>query len=83
MNMIKALALYAALIAAAVGIQHVLVKMTRDSDAPILAIAQAQASEPFGAQISPAQLATITATNASTIAADKAALTQAEQQVAP
>ena len=77
--MIKALALYVALIAAAVGTQHVLVKMTRDSDAPILAIAQAQANAPFGAQISPAQLAAITAKNAATIAGDRAALAQAEQ----
>ena len=83
MNMIKALALYAALIAAAVGIQHVLVQMTRDSDAPILAIAQANAAQPFGAQISQAQLSAITATNARTIAADRAALTQAEQGVTP
>ncbi len=82
MNLIKTLALYAALIAAAVGIQHALVKMTRDSDAPILAIAQAQANQPFGYQIPSAQLATITATNARTIASDRAALTQAEQ-VAP
>ena len=83
MNIVKTLALYAALIAAAVGTQHVLVQMTRDSDAPILAIARAQANAPFGYQIPASQLATITATNASTIAADKAALTQAEQQVAP
>ena len=80
--MIKALALYVALIAAAVGTQHVLVKMTRDSDTPILAIAKAQASQPFGYQIPAPQLAAITATNASTIAADKASLAQAEQ-VAP
>ena len=83
MNMIKALALYAALIAAAVGIQHVLVQMTRDSDAPILAIAKANAALPFGAQIPASQLSAIQATNATTIASDKAALTQAEQQVAP
>ena len=82
MNMIKALAIYAALIAAAVGIQHVLVQMTRDSDAPILAIAQAQANQPFGYQIPAAQLSAIQSTNASTIAADKASLAQAEQ-VAP
>ena len=83
MNLVKTLALYAALIAAAVGTQHVLVKMTRDSDAPILAIAQAQANQPFGYQIPSAQLAAIQATNARTIASDRAALTQAEQQVAP
>ena len=83
MNLVKTLALYAALIAAAVGTQHVLVQMTRDSDAPILAIAQAQANQPFGYQIPSAQLATITATNARTIASDRAALAQAEQQVAP
>ena len=83
MNLVKTLALYAALIAAAVGIQHVLVKMTRDSDAPILAIARAQANAPFGYQIPAAQLSAIQATNATTIASDKAALTQAEQQVAP
>ena len=83
MNMIKALAIYAALIAAAVGIQHVLVQMTHDSDAPILAIAKANAALPFGAQIPASQLAAITATNATTIASDKAALTQAEQGVTP
>ncbi len=80
--MLKSLAFYAALIAAAVGIQHVLVRMSNDADAPILQIARANAAQPFGAQISPAQLAAITATNASTIAADKASLAQAEQ-VAP
>ena len=83
MNMLKALALYASMIAVAFSIQHVLVKMTRDSDAPILAIAQANASQPFGAQISPAQLSAITAQNSTTIAADRAALTQAEQGVTP
>ena len=82
MNLVKTLALYAALIAAAVGTQHVLVQMTRDSDAPILAIAQAQANAPFGAQISASQLAAIQATNATTIASDRQALTQAEK-VAP
>ena len=79
MNMLKALALYSALIAAAVGTQHVLVKMTRDADSPILAIAQAQADQPFGYQIPASQLATITATNATTIASDRQALAQAEQ----
>ena len=79
MSMIKALTLYMALIAAAVGLQHVLVTMTRDADAPILVLAQAQANAPFGAQISPAQLAAITAKNAATIAGDRAALAQAEQ----
>ena len=83
MNLIKTLALYAALIAAAVGTQHVLVKMARDSDAPILAIAQANAAQPFGYQIPAAQLSAIQSTNATTIASDRAALTQAEQQVAP
>ena len=79
MNLIKTLALYAAMLAAAVGIQHVLVKMARDADAPILQIAQAQANEPFGAQISSAQLAAITSANARTIAADRASLAQAER----
>ena len=83
MNMIKALAIYGALIVAAFGVQHALVKMSRDADAPILAIAHAQASQPFGYQIPASQLAAIQATNATTIASDKAALTQAEQQVAP
>ena len=83
MNMIKALAIYAALIAAAAGTQHVLVKMTHDADAPILAIAQANAAQPFGAQISPAQLSAIQAQNATTIAADRASLAQAEQQATP
>ena len=82
MNMVKALAMYAAMIAAAVGIQHVLVQMTHDSDAPILAIAKANAALPFGAQIPASQLSAIQATNATTIAADRAALTQAEK-VAP
>ena len=82
MNIVKTLALYAAMLAAAVGIQHALVQMTRDSDAPILAIAQAQANQPFGYQIPAAQLSAIQSTNASTIAADRAALTQAEK-VAP
>ena len=82
MNMLKALALYASMIAVAFSIQHVLVKMTRDSDAPILAIAKANAALPFGAQIPASQLSAIQATNATTIASDKAALTQAEQ-VAP
>ena len=82
MNIVKTLALYAAMLAAAVGIQHALVQMTRDSDAPILAIAQAQANQPFGYQIPAAQLSAIQSTNASTIAADKASLAQAEQ-VAP
>ena len=83
MNMVKALAMYAAMIAAAVGIQHVLVQMTRDSDAPILAIARAQASQPFGYQIPASQLSAITATNARTIASDRQALAQAEQGVTP
>ena len=83
MNMIKALAIYAALIAAAVGTQHVLVQMSHDADAPILAIAQANAAQPFGAQIPASQLAAITAQNAITITADKSALAQAEQQATP
>ena len=81
--MLKSLALYAALIAAAVGMQHALVQLSRDSDAPILAIAQASAAQPFGAQIPASQLAAISAQNATTIAADRVALAQAEQQVAP
>ena len=83
MNLVKTLALYAAMLAAAVGIQHALVQLSRDSDAPVLAIAQAQANQPFGYQIPSAQLATIQATNARTIASDRAALTQAEQGVTP
>ena len=82
MNLIKTLALYAAMLAAAVGIQHALVQLSRDADAPVLAIAHAQASQPFGYQIPAAQLSAIQSTNASTIAADRAALTQAEK-VAP
>ena len=82
MNMIKALTLYMALIAAAFGIQHVLVRMSNDADAPILAIAKAQANAPFGAQISQAQLSAIVAKNAATIRGDRQALAQAEQ-VAP
>ena len=79
MSLIKTLALYASMIAAAFSIQHVLMQMSRDSDAPVIAIAQAQANEPFGAQISASQLAAISATNANTIAADKSALAQAER----
>ena len=77
--MLKSLAFYAALIAAAFGIQHALVRMSRDADAPIVAIAKAQAGEPFGYQIPPAQLAAITTANARTIAADRLALAQAER----
>ena len=83
MNMIKALAIYGALIVAAFGVQRALVKMSRDADAPIVAIAHAQASQPFGYQIPSAQLAAITAQNSTTIAADRQALTQAEQGVTP
>ncbi len=79
MNLIKTLALYASMIAAAFGVQHALVKMSRDADTPILAIAQAQQNEPFGAQISASQLAAITTQNANTIAADRVALAQAER----
>ena len=79
MNLIKTLALYAALIAAAVGTEHVLVKMTRDSDTPILQIAQANAAQPFGAQTTPAQIAAIQQRYGATIASDKAALAQAER----
>ncbi len=79
MNMLKALALYASLIAAAAGIQHALAQMSRDADAPIFAIASANAAQPFGAQIPAAQLAAIAATNARTIAADRVALTRAER----
>ena len=82
MNMIKALAIYGALIVAAFGVQHALVKMSRDADAPILAIAKANAAQHFGAQIPASQLAAISATNSTTIASDRAALAQAEQ-VAP
>ena len=81
--MLKSLALYSALIAAAVGMQHALVQLSRDSDAPILAIANAQAAQPFGYQIPVGQLAAIQAQNATTIAADKTALAQAEQQATP
>ena len=81
--MLKSLALYAALVAAAVGMQHALVQLSHDADAPILAIANAQAAQPFGYQIPAGQLNAITAQNATTIAADRVALAQAEQQVAP
>ena len=81
--MLKSLALYAALITAAFGIQHVLEKMSRDADSPILQIARANAAQPFGAQISQAHLSAIMAKNAATITADKSALAQAEQGVAP
>jgi hypothetical protein len=79
----KSLALYAAMVLAAFSIQHALVKMTRDADTPVLAIAQAQANQPFGAQISPSQLAAIQSRYAATIASDRAALAQAEQQATP
>ncbi len=77
--MIKSLALYAALIAAAVGLQHALVAMSRDADAPILAIAQANAALPFGARIPASRLGAIMARNTTTITADQSALAQAEQ----
>ncbi|MDA8384201.1 MAG: hypothetical protein M0037_14320 [Betaproteobacteria bacterium] len=79
----KSLALYFAMIAAAVGISHALEKMSRDQDAPIRAIAQAQASQPFGYQIPASQINAIVRTNATTIASDRAALAQAEQQATP
>ena len=82
MNMIKALALYASMIAVAVGIQHVLVRMSRDADAPILAIAQSNAALPFGVQIPASQLGAIMSRNTTTIAADRVSLAQAER-VAP
>ena len=77
--MLKSLALYAALIAAAFGIQHVLEKMSRDQDSPILQIAQANAAQPFGAQTTPAQIAAIQQRYGATIASDKVALAQAER----
>lgn len=77
--MLKSLAFYASMIAAAVGVQHVLVQFSRDADSPVLAIAKAQAAEPFGYQIPPDQLAAIMGRNADTIAADKASLAQAER----
>lgn len=83
MSMIKALAIYAAMIAAAVSLAHPLEKMSRDQDTPITQIAQAQAAAPFGAQTPPAQLDAIMAQNAATISADRKALNQAEQGAAP
>ena len=77
--MLKSLALYAALIAAAFGIQHALEKMARDQDSPILQIAQANAAQPFGAQTTPAQIAAIQQRYGATIASDKVALAQAER----
>ena len=77
--MLKSLAFYASMIAAAVGVQHVLVQFSRDADSPVLAIAKAQAAAPFGGQIPPDQLAAIMGRNADTIAADKASLAQAER----
>ena len=77
--MLKSLAFYAALIAAAFGIQHVLEKMSRDQDSPILQIAQANAAQPFGAQTTPAQIAAIQQRYGATIASDKAALAKAER----
>ena len=70
----KTLALIAALIAAAAGMQQALMQMSRDMDAPVLAIAQEQAAQPFGAQPSAAQLAAIQSNYATTMAADRAAL---------
>ncbi len=83
MNMMKALTLYTVMIAAAFGIQQSLEKLSMDADAPILAIAKAQANAPFGAQVPPAQIAAIMRANTSTIAADRKALNQAEQQATP
>lgn len=75
----KTFTLYVSLIAAAVGIQHALIKLSHDADAPILAIAQAQARQPFGWQPSAAQLAAIQANYNTTTAADEAALARAER----
>lgn len=75
----KALVLYAAMIAAAAGMQHALVKLAHDADAPVRAIAQAQSRQPFGYQIPPAQLSAIQANYASATATDVAALAQAER----
>ncbi len=83
MSMIKALAIYAAMVAAAVSLAHPLEKMSRDQDTPIIQIAQAQAAAPFGAQTTPAQLDAIMSENSATISADKAALAKAEQGATP
>ena len=77
--MLKSFAIYAAMIAAAAGIHDALLKMSRDADAPIRAIVQAQASQPFGYQIPGSKLDEIMRTNATTIAADRDALAKAEQ----
>jgi len=79
----KSLALYAAMIIAAFSISHALAKLSHDQDSPVLAITKAQANQPFGYQIPPAQLHAIMRANTATIAADKSALAQAEQQATP
>ncbi len=79
----KSLALYAAMVLAAFSISHALEKLTHDADSPVLAIAKANAAEPFGYQIPPSQLAAIQSRYATTISADKSALAQAEQQATP
>ena len=79
----KALAFSAAMLIVAAGIQHALAKLSTDADAPIMAIAKAQAAKPFGWQPPAAQVSAIMHTNAVTIASDRAALAKAEQQATP
>jgi hypothetical protein len=81
--MFKAFFVSAAMLVAAAGIQHALAKLSADADAPLMAIAKAQAAKPFGWQPPAAQVSAIMQTNAVTIASDRAALAKAEQQATP
>ena len=81
--MIKELAIAAVLTASSVGLQHVLIKTSRDADAPVLAIEKAQAGHRFGWQMPPAQVQAILSGNATTIAVDRAVLARAEKQATP
>ena len=78
--MLKELAIAAVFTASSLGLQHILIKTSRDADAPIVAIEKAQASHRFGWQMPPAQLQAIMSGNTQTISADRAAMARAEKQ---
>ncbi len=81
--MLKELAIAAVFTASSVGLQHILIKTSRDADAPVLAIENAQAGHRFGWQMPPAQLQAIMSGNTQTISADRAAMARAEKQATP
>ena len=81
--MIKELAIAAVLTASSVGLQHVLIKTSRDADAPIVAIEKAQAGHRFGWQMPPAQVQAIMSGNTKALSADRAAMARAEKQATP